>query len=92
MQNQNEPFLATTEEGGQPGMPCNTSRKPMFTDEAKREAIRAWEQRDTLAPGMKLDEFLERKFGVTPDGAPLVPTQTFFGWRKKFMRSQVKQS
>ncbi len=64
----------------------------MFTDEAQREAIRVWEQRDALAPGMKLDEFLAEKFGRTADGAPIVPPHTFFGWRKKFMRSQVKQS
>lgn len=92
MQNQNEPLLTTTEETEQTAMPLNHGRKSMITDEAKREAILAWEQRDTLAPGMRLDEFLEKKFGSTPDGVPLVPTQTFFDWRKRFMKSQANQS
>lgn len=64
----------------------------MFDDNTRREAILAWEQRDTLTPGMRLDEFLAEKFGVTPDGAPVVPTQTFFGWRKKLKSSQVNQA
>lgn len=64
----------------------------MFTDEAKREAIRVWEQRDSLLPGKKLDEFLAEKFGMTADGALVVPPDTFFCWRKKFMRRQVMQS
>lgn len=92
MQKQNKPFLTTTGEAGQTGMLRKAGRRSMFTDEVQREAIRVWEQRDSLIPGKKLDEFLAEKFGRTVDGAPVVPPDTFFGWRKKFMRRQVTQS
>lgn len=92
MQNQNKPFLTTTEETGQTGTPRKAGRKPLFTDEVQREAIRVWEQRDSLPPGMKLDEFLAEKFGRAADGALVVPPNTFLGWRKKFMTRQVTQS
>lgn len=59
-------------------------RKPAFDEQTWREMVMAWEQRDTAQSPITLADFLAEKMGRQPDGSPVVPITTFYGWRKKF--------
>jgi len=59
-------------------------RKPMFDEQTWREVVMAWEQRDTAKSPITLADFLAEKMGRRPDGSPVVPITTFYGWRRKF--------
>ncbi len=56
-------------------------RRPRFPQSRQQETVQAWEHRPA---DMNLEEFLQKQFGSTPDGTPVVAPQTFYGWYQKW--------
>jgi len=62
-------------------------KKSQYTDEVQFRAVRDWMIMQSHGTSVTLQQFLEERFGVAPEtGMPLVPNQTFYSWRKKFLK------
>lgn len=62
-------------------------KKSLHPDEAQFRAVRDWTTMQAHGTSITLQQFLEERFGVASEtGMPLVPNQTFYGWRKKFLK------
>lgn len=60
---------------------AKTGPRNYSTDE-KIAAVTEWDNRDRDLHPEKLEEYLERKFGIGSGGIPNVAESTFHGWRK----------
>ncbi|MBT4182443.1 MAG: hypothetical protein HOE06_06180 [Candidatus Thioglobus sp.] len=66
-------------------------KKSNYAPEVRFRAVRDWMLLQAKGNPMKLLEFLEERFGVAPEsGMPLVPNQTFYGWRTKYIKELKK--
>jgi len=66
-------------------------KKSNYAPEVRFRAVRDWMLLQAKGNPMKLMDFLEERFGVAPEsGMPLVPNQTFYGWRKKYIKELKK--
>lgn len=66
-------------------------KKSNYAPEVRFRAVRDWMLLQAKGNPMKLQDFLEERFGVAPEsGMPLVPNQTFYGWRKKYIKELKK--
>jgi hypothetical protein len=64
-----------------------SSRPP----DVRFRAVRDWMMLQAKGSSYTLQEFLEERFGVAPEtGMPLVHNQTFYSWRRKFIRELKK--
>jgi hypothetical protein len=62
-------------------------KKSPHPDKVRFRAVQDWMILQTNETSITLQEFLEERFGVAPEtGMPLVPNQTFYGWRRKFIK------
>jgi hypothetical protein len=63
-------------------------KKSLHPDDVQYRAVRDWMIMQSRGTSVTLQQFLEERFGVAPEtGMPLVPNQTFYGWRKKFLKA-----
>ena len=60
-------------------------RKSYTADESRFRAVRDWSILQMRGTSTTLQDFLNERFGYHPDGSPMVPTSTFYGWRRKFI-------
>ena len=66
-------------------------KKSLHPDEVQFRAVRDWMIMQAHGTSVTLQQFLEGRFGTAPEtGMPLVPNQTFYGWRKKFLEELKK--
>jgi hypothetical protein len=66
-------------------------KKSLHSDEVQFRAVRDWMTMQSHGTSVTLQQFLEERFGVAPEtGMALVPNQTFYGWRKKFLEELEK--
>ncbi len=66
-------------------------KKSLHSDEVQFRAVRDWMIMQSHGTSVTLQQFLEERFGVAPEtGMALVPNQTFYGWRKKFLEELEK--
>ncbi len=66
-------------------------KKSLHPDEVQFRAVRDWMIMQAHGTSVTLQQFLEERFGTAPEtGMPLVPNQTFYGWRKKFLEELKK--
>jgi hypothetical protein len=61
-------------------------RKSNKSDEIRFRIVRDWFILQMHGTSVKLPDFLEDHFGTHESGLPVVPTSTFYGWRKKFIK------
>ncbi len=66
-------------------------KKSQHPDDTQFRAVRDWMIMQSHGTSVTLQQFLEERFGTAPEtGMPLVPNQTFYGWRTKFLRELKK--
>ncbi|MBI5351718.1 MAG: hypothetical protein HZB50_03675 [Chloroflexi bacterium] len=66
-------------------------KKSLHSDEVQFRAVRDWMIMQSRGTSVTLLQFLEERFGVASEtGMALVPNQTFYGWRKKFLEELEK--
>jgi hypothetical protein len=66
-------------------------KKSLHSDEVQFRAVRDWMTMQSHGTSVTLQQFLEERFGVASEtGMALVPNQTFYGWRKKFLEELEK--
>ena len=66
-------------------------KKSNYAPEVRFRAVRDWMLLQAKGSPMKLQDFLEERFGIAPEsGMPLVPNQTFYGWRTKYIKGLKK--
>lgn len=66
-------------------------KKSLYSDEVRFRAVRDWMILQANGTSMTLQQFLEERFGAANDtGMPLVPNQTFYGWRTQFIKELNK--
>jgi hypothetical protein len=66
-------------------------KKSLHPDETQFRAVRDWMIMQSHGTSVTLQQFLEERFGTAPEnGMPLVPNQTFYGWRNKFLKELKK--
>ena len=66
-------------------------KKSQYPDEVRFRAVRDWMILQANGTSLTLQQFLEERFGVANEtGMPLVPNQTFYGWRKQFIKELKK--
>lgn len=76
-----EELLTLIEQGRRGG------KKSSHPDDVQFRAVRDWMILQSRETSMTLQQFLEERFGVSAEsGMPLVPNQTFYSWRKKFLK------
>lgn len=76
-----EELLTLTEQGRRGG------KKSLHSDDVQFRAVRDWMILQSRGASITLQQFLEERFGVSAEsGMPLVPNQTFYSWRKKFLK------
>jgi len=76
-----EELLTLTEQGRRGG------KKSLHSDGVQFRAVRDWMTLQSRGASITLQQFLEERFGVSAEsGMPLVPNQTFYSWRKKFLK------
>ena len=61
-------------------------RKSEKSDETRFRAVRDWFIMQRNGTSIKLQDFLDNRFGYHVDGSPMVPSATFYGWRRKFIK------
>lgn len=62
-------------------------KKSQYPDEIRFRAVRDWMILQANGTSLTLQQFLEERFGVASEtGMPLVPNQTFYGWRTQFIK------
>jgi hypothetical protein len=66
-------------------------KKSLHPDDTQFRAVRDWMIMQSRGTSVTLQQFLEERFGTAPEtGMPLVPNQTFYGWRTKFLKELKK--
>ena len=66
-------------------------KKSQYSDEVRFRAVRDWMILQANGTSLILQQFLEERFGVANEtGMPLVPNQTFYGWRTQFIKELKK--
>jgi len=66
-------------------------KKSLRSQEVQFRTVRDWMIMQSRGTSVTLQQFLEERFGVAPEtGMALVPNQTFYGWRKKFLEELEK--
>lgn len=60
-------------------------KQPRFPEEKVRKAVLRWESRDPTFSVATLEEFLAQEFGNGPDGILLMPTSTFYDYRRRIL-------
>ena len=66
-------------------------KKSLHSEEVQIRAVRDWMIMQSHGTSVTLQQFLEERFGTTPEtGMPQVPNQTFYGWRNKFLKELKK--
>lgn len=66
-------------------------KKSSRPHDVRFRAVRDWMMLQAKGSSYTLQEFLEERFGVAPEtGMPLVHNQTFYSWRRKFIRELKK--
>ena len=66
-------------------------RKTLYKLEDRLSVIEQWENRDRANFSFTLEELLNERFGVSPDGIPVVSIQTFYAWRKRVLHERNQQ-
>ena len=62
-------------------------KKSQYPDDVRFRAVRDWIVLQANGTSLTLQQFLEERFGVANEtGMPLVPNQTFYGWRRHFIK------
>jgi hypothetical protein len=62
-------------------------KKSLYPDEVRFRAVRDWMILQANGTSLTLQQFLEERFGAANEtGVPLVPNQTFYGWRTQFIK------
>ena len=62
-------------------------KKSQYSDEVRFRAVRDWMILQANGTSLTLQQFLEERFGAAKEtGMPLVPNQTFYGWRTQFIK------
>jgi hypothetical protein len=61
-------------------------KQPRYPEDRIRRVVLRWERRDPSFSARTLEEFLEEEFGCGPDGVLLVPTSTFYDWRRNVLK------
>jgi len=66
-------------------------KKSQYSDEVRFRAVRDWMILQANGTSLTLQQFLEGRFGMANEtGMPLVPNQTFYGWRTQFIKEIKK--
>ena len=66
-------------------------KKSLHPDDTQFRTARDWMIMQSHGTSVTLQQFLEERFGTAPEtGMPLVPNQTFYGWRNKFLKELKK--
>lgn len=61
-------------------------RKSYTRDDYRFHAVRDWISMQMKGTSVRLQDFLDERFGYQQDGSPQVPKDTFYGWYKKFKK------
>ena len=61
-------------------------RKSDVPDEKRFRAVRDWILMQMKGTSVRLQDFLDERFGYHSNGEPMVPRDTFYGWYKKFKK------
>jgi hypothetical protein len=61
-------------------------RKSIIPDDQRFRAVRDWTVMQMKGTSVRLQDFLDERFGYQHDGSPNVPRDTFYGWYKKFKK------
>jgi hypothetical protein len=61
-------------------------KQPRYPGDRIRRVVLRWERRDPSFSARTLEEFLEEEFGCGPDGVLLVPSSTFYDWRRNVLK------
>jgi hypothetical protein len=61
-------------------------KQPRYPEDRIRRVVLRWERRDPSFSARTLEEFLEEEFGCGPDGVLLVPSSTFYDWRRNVLK------
>jgi hypothetical protein len=65
-------------------------RKSQEPEEDRFFAVRDWTIMQMNGTSVKLQDFLDARFGTYDSGHPRVPTATFYGWRNKIKKEMKK--
>ncbi len=66
-------------------------KRSRFPYEKIQRAVLTWEGRDIFFPANTLEEFLEEEFGCGPDGVSLMPTSSFYDYRRQVLKERETQ-
>ncbi|MBI5295578.1 MAG: hypothetical protein HY869_08890 [Chloroflexi bacterium] len=66
-------------------------KRSRFPYEKIQKAVLTWEKRDIFFPANTLEEFLEEEFGCGPDGVSLMPTSSFYDYRRQVLEERERQ-
>ena len=66
-------------------------RKTLYKLEDRLSVIEQWENRDRANFSFTLEELLNERFGVSPDGIPVISIQTFYAWRSRVLHERNQQ-
>jgi hypothetical protein len=61
-------------------------KQPRYPEDRIRRVVLRWERRDPSFSARTLEEFLEEEFGCGPEGVLLVPSSTFYDWRRNVLK------
>jgi hypothetical protein len=59
-------------------------RKSNIPDEQRFRVVRDWTMMQMRGTSVRLQDFLDERFGYQHDGSPHVPRDTYYGWHRKF--------
>ena len=65
-------------------------RRPIFTLQDWVPVVEKRENRDRTRDSFTLDELIAEHLGTHLDGSPVVPTQTYYAWRKLVLAERAK--
>lgn len=65
-------------------------RKSDVPDETRFRAVRDWILMQMKGTSVRLQDFLDERFGYHANGEPMVPRDTFYGWYKKFKKMLIE--
>jgi hypothetical protein len=66
-------------------------KRSRFPYEKIQRAVLTWEGRDIFFPANTLEEFLEEEFGCGSDGVSLMPTSSFYDYRRQVLKERETQ-
>lgn len=65
-------------------------RKSDVPDEIRYRVVRDWILMQMRGTSVRLQDFLDERFGYHADGSPKVPRDTFYGWHKRFKKMLIE--